>query len=93
MAAQNAEIMNAGCDPREHSLLYGPSPCELVGGDTDKHVESSRALLIIACRVAILCVEMLSLLPPTHAPLLRVFCTPPAVWVLPSPLRYAFRTH
>jgi len=82
-----AEILNAGCNPRKYSLLYGPDPRELVCGDTDKHVESSRALLIIACRVAILCVEMLSLLPPTHAPLLRVFCAPPGGGS--SPLRSA----
>jgi hypothetical protein len=40
-------------------LLHVPNRRELVYGDTDKDVESSLALLIIACLVAIASAEIL----------------------------------
>ena len=76
MVVHSAETTNAVCDPRRHALLHVPYPRELVYGDPDKDVENLLFLLITACFVAMPYGEILSLLSQTHAPLLRVFCSP-----------------
>ena len=76
VCAPCAQITNTKYNLAEHALMHVPNPGEFVYEHTDREVESSLALLIIACRVAITCAKILSLLLPIHATLLHVFCSP-----------------